>query len=49
MAVIQISDGGIEQVIADIKDFRSRIKALPAKKQNTDTQVPAAKLSARMR
>jgi len=49
MAVIQISDGGIEQVIADIKDFRSRIKALPAKKQNADTHVPAAKLSAQMR
>lgn len=49
MTVIQLSDGGIEQVIADIKDFHSRIKALPAKKQNADSTVPASNLSAQMR
>ena len=44
MAVIQIGDGGIKQVINEIINFSDRIKVLPGKKQNADIQIPASKL-----
>ena len=29
MVIIQVNDGGIEQIIHEVDDFRARIKALP--------------------
>ena len=39
MTIIQMSDGGIEQVVNEVKEFSNRIKALPRQKQNADIQI----------
>ena len=42
MAIIQMNDGGIEQIIREVEDFRARIKALSGRVSNTDIQIPAS-------
>ncbi len=42
MVTIQMDDGGIEKVIRDVEDFRTRIKALPRKGSNIGSKIPAA-------
>ena len=39
MAIIQMSDGGIEQVVNEVKEFSNKIKALPRQMQNADIQI----------
>ena len=39
-AIIQMNDGGIEQVIREVDDFRTRIRALPRKVFNGDIEIP---------
>ena len=41
IVIIQMNDGGIEQVINEVKDFSNRIKALPRQKQDADIHIPA--------
>ena len=40
MVTIQMSDGGIEQVIREVEAFRARIETLPGWGPSTDTQIP---------
>jgi len=42
MAIIQMSDGGIEQVIREVDDFRNRIKASPRQVPSADTKISAS-------
>ena len=42
IVIIQMKDGGIEQVIREVEDFRARIKALPRRVPNADIQIPTS-------
>ena len=42
MVIIQMGDGGIEQVMREVEDFRIRIKASPRQVSNADTQIPTS-------
>ena len=39
MTIIQMNDGGIEQVVNEVKEFSNKIKALPRQMQNADIQI----------
>ena len=39
MVIIQMSDGGIEQIIREVEDFRARVRALSRQVPNADTQI----------
>ena len=39
IVIIHVNDGGIEQVIHEVDDFRARIRALPRQVLNAEIQV----------
>ena len=43
IVAIQMNDGGIEQVVREIEDFRVRIKALSGRELNTDVHIMTSK------
>ncbi|MFC2008368.1 hydrogenase iron-sulfur subunit [Chloroflexota bacterium] len=43
IVIIHVNDGGIEQVIHDVDDFRARIRALPRPVLNAEVQTPKSR------
>ena len=42
LAIIQMKEGGMEQVIREIEDFRARIRAMPRPQPGDNVRVPAS-------
>ena len=42
IVIIQMKDGGIEQVLREVEDFLAKIKSLPRRVPNADIQIPTS-------
>jgi coenzyme F420-reducing hydrogenase delta subunit len=42
IVIIQMKDGGVEQVIREVEDFLAKIKSLPRQVPNADVQIPTS-------